>query len=180
VLPKAFYGLSAYQWLAAMLILAGMLSYSAPFPSRHGGIHGTRSPDHNSEHADDDENGQTTRAYPYRQEVILGLIACLAVALQPPTSACWVARTVSWSNQAYLHRDICRDPVLRLVLNLYLNGEEYPHQIDDYFPTWAVTDADLLAAMQKSHMQDRAYVLCTVKQFSSWTNLWSSYRCADV
>ena len=53
-----------------------------------------------------------------------------------------------------LHRDICRDPVLHgLVLNLYLNGEEYPHRIDDYFPTWAVTDPDLLAAMQ-SHMQD--------------------------
>lgn len=53
-----------------------------------------------------------------------------------------------------LHRDICRDPVLHgLVLNLYLNGEEYPHRIDDYFPVWAVGDAHLLAAM-KSHMKD--------------------------
>ena len=53
-----------------------------------------------------------------------------------------------------LHRDICRDPVLHgLVLNLYLNGEEYPHRIDDYFPVWAVPDADLLSAMQ-SHMRD--------------------------
>ena len=53
-----------------------------------------------------------------------------------------------------LHRDICRDPVLHgLVLNLYLNGEEYPHRIDDYFPVAAIPDADLLAAM-KSHMQD--------------------------
>lgn len=53
-----------------------------------------------------------------------------------------------------LHRDICSDPVLHgLVLNLYLNGEEYPHRIDDYFPVWAVNDADLLSAMQ-SHMQD--------------------------
>lgn len=53
-----------------------------------------------------------------------------------------------------LHRDICRDPVLHgLVLNLYLNGEEYPHRIDDYFPVWAVADAQLLSAM-KSHMQD--------------------------
>ena len=31
---KAFYGLSAYQWLAAMLILAGMLSYSARRPAQ--------------------------------------------------------------------------------------------------------------------------------------------------
>lgn len=53
-----------------------------------------------------------------------------------------------------LHRDICADPVLHgLVLNLYLNGEEYPHRIDDYFPVWAVHDVDLLAAM-RSHMQD--------------------------
>lgn len=53
-----------------------------------------------------------------------------------------------------LHRDICSDPVLHgLVLNLYLNGEEYPHRIDDYFPVWAVDDDHLLSAM-KSHMQD--------------------------
>ncbi len=53
-----------------------------------------------------------------------------------------------------LHRDICRDPVLHgFVLNLYLNGEEYPHRIDDYFPVWAVPDGHLLSAMQ-SHMQD--------------------------
>lgn len=53
-----------------------------------------------------------------------------------------------------LHRDICSDPVLHgLVLNLYLNGEEYPHRADDYFPVWAVDDAGLLSAM-RSHMQD--------------------------
>jgi len=34
-----------------------------------------------------------------------------------------------------LHRDIVADPVLHgLVLNLYLNGERYPHRVDDYFP----------------------------------------------
>ena len=34
-----------------------------------------------------------------------------------------------------LHREIVADPVLHgLVLNLYLNGEEYPHLVDDYFP----------------------------------------------
>ena len=31
-----------------------------------------------------------------------------------------------------LHREIVADPVLHgLVLNLYLNGEEYPHLVDD-------------------------------------------------
>ena len=53
-----------------------------------------------------------------------------------------------------LHRDICSDPVLHgFVLNLYLNGEEYPHRIDDYFPVWAMSDKHLLAEM-KSHMRD--------------------------
>lgn len=70
--------------------------------------------------------------------------------------------SVSWGEAALiagiikrrLHRDICRDPVLHgLVLNLYLNGEEYPHRIDDYFPAWAVRDAHLLSAMQ-NHMRD--------------------------
>lgn len=53
-----------------------------------------------------------------------------------------------------LHRDICGDPVLHgLVLNLYLNGEEYPHRINDYFPVRAVRDEHLRSAM-RSHMQD--------------------------
>lgn len=34
-----------------------------------------------------------------------------------------------------LHRDICSDPVLHgLVLNFYLNGEEYPERVTEYFP----------------------------------------------
>ena len=38
-----------------------------------------------------------------------------------------------------LHRDIVADPVLHgLVLNLYLNGEQYPHRVSDYFPFAAV------------------------------------------
>lgn len=53
-----------------------------------------------------------------------------------------------------LHRDICSDPVLHgFVLNLYLNGEEYPHRIDDYFPVWAMPDKHLRDEM-KSHMRD--------------------------
>ena len=43
--------------------------------------------------------------------------------------------------KARLHRDIVADPVLHgLVLNLYLNGEQYPHRVTDYFPLAAVED----------------------------------------
>jgi len=68
---------------------------------------------------------------------------------------CWdEPRLIAGIIKRRLHRDICSDPVLHgLVLNLYLNGEEYPHRTDDYFPVWAVRDADLLSAMQ-SHMRD--------------------------
>jgi len=53
-----------------------------------------------------------------------------------------------------LHRDICRNPELHgFVLNLYLNGEEYPHKVNDYFPKHIVQDQELLSAMNK-HMED--------------------------
>ncbi len=53
-----------------------------------------------------------------------------------------------------LHKDICRNPeVHAFVLNLYLNGEEYPHKVNDYFPTDYVENVELLSAMQ-SHMKD--------------------------
>lgn len=53
-----------------------------------------------------------------------------------------------------LHRDICSDPVLHgLVLNLYLNGEEYPHRVNDYFPI-AETEEPELAALMRSHLKD--------------------------
>ncbi|MCF6263421.1 MAG: hypothetical protein L3J24_07545 [Xanthomonadales bacterium] len=53
-----------------------------------------------------------------------------------------------------LHKDICRVPeVHACVLNLYLNGEEYPHKVNDYFPTSAVDNPELLATM-KRHMDD--------------------------
>ena len=56
--------------------------------------------------------------------------------------------------KARLHRDIVADPVLHgLVLNLYLNGEQYPHRVTDYFPLAAVEDPQLLGAMQR-HMAD--------------------------
>lgn len=53
-----------------------------------------------------------------------------------------------------LHKDICKSPELHaFVLNLYLNGEEYPQKVNDYFPEDAVEDSELLLCMQ-SHMQD--------------------------
>jgi hypothetical protein len=53
-----------------------------------------------------------------------------------------------------LHRDIVADPVLHgLVLNLYLNGEAYPHRVEDYFPIAAVDEPELAAAMS-AHAKD--------------------------
>ncbi len=53
-----------------------------------------------------------------------------------------------------LHADICQDPVLHgLVLNLYLNGEEYPHRVDDYFPLWAMNKSGLREQVAQ-HMRD--------------------------
>lgn len=53
-----------------------------------------------------------------------------------------------------LHREICENPVLHgLVLNLYLNGEQYPHRVDDYFPVTAAPSAEL-AAIMRAHLED--------------------------
>jgi hypothetical protein len=53
-----------------------------------------------------------------------------------------------------LHRDIVADPVLHgLVLNLYLNGEQYPHRVSDYFPL-AAADDPILEGMMREHMAD--------------------------
>lgn len=53
-----------------------------------------------------------------------------------------------------MHRDICADPVLHgLVLNLYLNGEEYPHRVADYFPLVDDFEPELASRM-RAHMQD--------------------------
>jgi hypothetical protein len=53
-----------------------------------------------------------------------------------------------------LHRDIVADPVLHgMVLNLYLNGEQYPHRVSDYFPFAAVEEPELERRM-RAHMAD--------------------------
>jgi len=49
-----------------------------------------------------------------------------------------------------LHRDIVADPVLHgLVLNLYLNGEQYPHRVQDYFPLHVAEAAELVDSMRR-------------------------------
>jgi hypothetical protein len=56
--------------------------------------------------------------------------------------------------KARLHRDIVADPVLHgLVLNLYLNGEQYPHRVSDYFPFAAVEEPELDRRM-RAHVAD--------------------------
>lgn len=58
------------------------------------------------------------------------------------------------SIKRHLHREIAKDHVLHgLVLNLYLNGEHYPHRVKDYFPLAAVENSNLEALM-RSHMRD--------------------------
>jgi hypothetical protein len=53
-----------------------------------------------------------------------------------------------------LHRDIVADPVLHgMVLNLYLNGEQYPHRVSDYFPFAAVEEPELERRM-RAHIAD--------------------------
>lgn len=62
-------------------------------------------------------------------------------------------RAVEWTKRR-LHRDIVADPLLHArVLNLYLNGEAYPHRVDDYFPVAHVESTELAARM-RLHMQE--------------------------
>lgn len=53
-----------------------------------------------------------------------------------------------------LHRDICRDPVLHgMVLNFYMNGEEYPQRVPDYFPM-ALADEPEIHGLLEQHLRD--------------------------
>jgi len=58
-----------------------------------------------------------------------------------------------------LHREIVADPVLHaIVINLYMNGEEYPHLVDDYFPIHAAEDAALAASMRQHVAEEDKHV----------------------
>jgi hypothetical protein len=63
-----------------------------------------------------------------------------------------------------LHREIVADPVLHgLVLNLYLNGEQYPHRVDDYFPIAYVENPTLAALMQRHCDEEDKHVALYAK-----------------
>src|SRR2546421_2065344 len=58
-----------------------------------------------------------------------------------------------------LHRDIVADPVLHgRVLNLYLNGEQYPHRVENYFPMAAVEDPALERRMREHLREEDKHV----------------------
>jgi len=63
-----------------------------------------------------------------------------------------------------LHRDIVADPVLHgRVLNLYLNGEQYPHRVAGYFPMAAVEDAALEQRMRQHLREEDKHVALYTK-----------------
>lgn len=58
-----------------------------------------------------------------------------------------------------LHRDIVADPVLHgRVLNLYLNGEQYPHRVREYFPMASVEDPQLEQRMREHLREEDKHV----------------------
>ena len=63
-----------------------------------------------------------------------------------------------------LHREIVADPVLHgRVLNLYLNGEQYPHRVAGYFPMAAVEDAALERRMREHIREEDKHVALYVR-----------------
>lgn len=63
-----------------------------------------------------------------------------------------------------LHRQIVADPLLHgLVLNLYLNGEQYPHRVSDYFPLASVEDPALEARMRLHMREEDKHVALYIK-----------------
>lgn len=63
-----------------------------------------------------------------------------------------------------LHRDIVADPVLHgMVLNLYLNGEQYPHRVNDYFPLAAVEDHALEQRMRLHMREEDKHIALYIK-----------------
>lgn len=63
-----------------------------------------------------------------------------------------------------LHRDIVADPVLHgRVLNLYLNGEQYPHRVVGYFPMASVEDPALERRMRQHLREEDKHVALYTK-----------------
>ncbi len=67
-----------------------------------------------------------------------------------------------------LHRDIVADPVLHgRVLNLYLNGEQYPHRVRDYFPMAVVEDPAIERRMREHLREEDKHVALYMKAIRS-------------
>ena len=67
-----------------------------------------------------------------------------------------------------LHRDICDNPVMHaMVLNFYLNGEQYPHRVDDYFPLAVAEENDLCASMRRHRRDEDKHIALYKKAFRS-------------
>lgn len=72
--------------------------------------------------------------------------------------------TVVDSIKLRLHRDIAADPVLHgLVLNLYLNGEQYPHRVQDYFPIYAAEAPELVALMRRHMAEEDKHIALYIR-----------------
>lgn len=70
---------------------------------------------------------------------------------------------VTWVKRQ-LHRDIVADPVLHgLVLNLYLNGEQYPHRVTDYFPLAAASEVEIESLMRQHMAEEDRHILLYAK-----------------
>lgn len=80
-----------------------------------------------------------------------------------------------------LHRDIVADPVLHArVLNLYLNGEQYPHRVADYFPMAAVEDEALERRMRQHLREEDKHVALYTKAIHALDQPVSELPLQDV
>jgi hypothetical protein len=80
-----------------------------------------------------------------------------------------------------LHRDIVADPVLHgRVLNLYLNGEQYPHRVRDYFPMAAVEDAAIERRMREHLREEDKHVALYTKAIRALEQPVSELPLEDV
>ena len=140
--PKAYAGLSAYQLMSLAMIVAGLAAVIlAQRPAT--GVLGTMAP---CREAGLMEGGSFSVKILLRVILILliGLFVLAGLVFGRVFHLTAQMMTVIGSIKLRLHRDIVADPVLHgLVLNLYLNGEQYPHRVQDYFPMAAAEAAGI-------------------------------------
>ena len=66
------------------------------------------------------------------------------------------------------------------VLNLYLNGEQYPHLVDDYFPIAAAGDTALAATMRTHVQEEDKHVALYTKAIKSLEQPVRKLELADI